>query len=280
MSRIIALCIEDCHPAKESLRYLRCCALTGLQPGLALSAEGIVEWRADVPAVLRLVVSLDEKLVCYREPAAPGGTRVHRGGRFVDVEEQKPVVLIDGDEITVGARRLKLHVHGFVAAAHDPEFYVVPASTGTGSLARAAGVAGVAMAGLMAATGCDKPPAEKPAEPTPIELRDHPPVPVEPPMEPPPEPMAEPLPPMPPIDVRDHPPIAMPDTELTPPPPKEPMLPPPMPPPPKEPVMEPVMEPVDKPPPLEMRPMPPVKPFPMRDDRNPVMPKPPSEPQP
>jgi len=276
MSRIIALCIEDCHPASESLRYLRCCALTGLQPGLALSAGGVVAWKGEDPASLRLVVSSDEKLVCYQEPGTAGAPpsggaslvmQVHRGGRFVDVEEGRPIVLLDGDEITLGDRRLKLHVHGFVADSHDPEFYVAPETSSHAGLARAAGVAGVAMAGLMAMSGCDKAPPDKPVEP-PIDVRDRPPVPAPPPM----EPEMKPEPPMPPIDVRDQPPIA-------PPPLKEIQIPdmPSPPPPPMEPVVEPAMEPVN--PPIEMRPMPPVKPIPMRDDRPAVPLKPPTGPQ-
>ena len=261
MSRIIALCIEDCRPASEDLRYLRCCALTGLQPGLTLSPEGVVVWKEDgAPAAVRLVVSQDEKLVCYREKAAPGVARVHRGGRFVDVEELKPVVLLDGDEITLGERRLRLHVHGFTAASHDPEFYVAPGEASHGGVARAAGVAGVAMAGLMAMTGCDKPPPDKPMEKPPIDVRNNPPSPLEPEMEPPMDPVP------PPMEVRDQPPVAIPEERLAPPPP------------PMEPVMEPIMDPVNRP--IEMRPMPPVKPMPMRDDRNPVLPKPPVPPVP
>ncbi len=257
MSRIIALCIEDCHPASEDRRYLRCCALTGLQPGLALTPDGIVEWRSGAPAAIRLVVSLDEKLVCYREPGAAGGARVHRGGRFVEVEEQKPVVLLDGDELTLGDRRLRLHVHGFTTASHDPEYFVAPsvaaaapAIAAAAPVARAAAVAGMAVAGLLGVSGCDKPPPDKPMEPPPIDVRDQPPIAPNPP-------------PPPPMEVRDHPPVAL--------PPEEPMPPPPM-----EPVMEPVME----PPPIEMRPHPPVKPIPRPDDRPRPRPTTPGDPQP
>ncbi len=252
MSRIIALCMEDCHPSTEASRYLRCCALTGLQPGLALTADGVVQWRSGAPAAVRLVVSLDEKLVCYREEGAPGGTRVHRGGRFVEVEELKPVVLLDGDELTLGDRRLRLHVHGFTSTAHDPEFYVVPEPTSVPSGAvRAAAVAGIAVAGILGAAGCDKPPPDKPVEKPPIDVRDQPPAPLPPPP--------------PPMEVRDTPPVAPPPEEVAPPPP-------PPPPPPMEPVM--------LPPPIEMRPHPPVKPIPRPDDRPRTLPSTPEKPRP
>jgi len=276
MSRIIALCVEDCHPASEDRRYLRCCALTGLQPGLALTPGGVVGWRSDEPAAIRLVVSLDEKLVCYRETGAPGGVRVHRGGRFVEVEELKPVVLLDGDELTLGDRRLRLHVHGFTTTSHEPEYFVasVPAASApversasapvaraaSAPVARSAAVAGLAVAGLLGVAGCDKPPPDKPMEPPPMEVRDHPPAKPPDPM----PPMEDPMPPPPPpMEVRDTPPVAL--------PPEEPMPPPPM-----EPVMEPVME----PPPIEMRPHPPVKPIPRPDDRPRPRPTPPGDPQP
>jgi hypothetical protein len=249
MSRIIALCIEDCHPASGDLRFLRCCALTGLQPGLALTPEGIVEWRTGASAAVRLVVSLDEKLVCYREATAPGGVRVHRGGRFVEVEPLKPVVLLDGDELSLGARRLRLHVHGFCAEVHSPEYYVVPESSSSGA-ARVAAVAGIAVAGLLGVAGCDKPPPDKPVEKPPIDVRDQPPAPLPPPP--------------PPMEVRDQPPVALPPEEPPPPPP-----------------MEPVMEPVMEPPPIEMRPHPPVKPIPRPDDRpRSLPPSSPGKPQP
>lgn len=264
MPKPIALCIEDCHPASEDRRYLRCCALTGLQPGLALTPGGVVGWRSDEPAAIRLVVSLDEKLVCYRETGAPGGVRVHRGGRFVEVEELKPVVLLDGDELTLGDRRLRLHVHGFTTAAHEPEYFVasVPAArSASAPVARAATVAGLAVAGLLGAAGCDKPPPDKPMEKPPIDVRDHPPAPYHPPMEAVMDPPMDPPPP--PMEVRDTPPVALPPEEVAPPPP-----------------MEPVMEPVMEPPPIEMRPHPPVKPIPRTDDRPRPRPTTPGDPQP
>jgi len=168
----LSICIENLHPAHEGVRYLRCCVLYGLAPGLALSPDGQVAWQGDAPAAGRLFVSQDGQLICLREAGAFGVVTVWREGRSTTAPEGKPVVLLDGDELVVGDVRLRLHVHGWTKTATAPSFLPVesPAAGGWSRVA-AAGVA--AALGITAMTGCWS--SDGPRKP--VEVRDQPPAP-------------------------------------------------------------------------------------------------------
>ncbi len=106
----IALCLE--HLADDPTQtYLRCVALVGRQPGLRIDAQGQVLWRDDQNVACELCVSLDQHLILLR-PAQGTAVQVSRAGRSLDVPAEKPVLLLDGDEISVGAQRFRVHVHG------------------------------------------------------------------------------------------------------------------------------------------------------------------------
>jgi hypothetical protein len=140
---------------------------------------------------------------------------VHRSGRALDVPAGKPVVLIDQDEFEVGAKRLRVHVHGAAPAIAGPSFLPVPEKKSGGLRSAAAAVALGAALGGAAVVGAGCP--QTPAQPRPdddsqagdageqqdIEVRVAPPSVM--PMPPPPPP---PPPPPEPIEVRQNPPGA------------------------------------------------------------------------
>lgn len=211
MPKPLAICIENCYPPHEGLRYLRCTAITGVDPGLAVTPAGEVVWKGEGPVLCEIWVSSDEKLICFRPPSATAGARVHRAGREVVLEENKPVVVIDGDYLLLPGRCYRLHVHGQAPAVTEPRYldFEEPASSTWARLA----AAGVLVLGTVAVPACGRPSGDETQR---VEVRDQPPS-VEPVMEPP---MEEPPPPM---EVRDEPPkIAKPDPE----PPAPPPLPP------------------------------------------------------
>lgn len=165
-----AICIEDLRGADDASRYLRCVALAGRQPGLRLDREGTVLWRADEELACELWVSADERLILYR-PQEGAPVTVQRSGRSLEVPEEKPVVLLDQDQLQVGGRSLRVHVHGDAPAVHAPSPLEVPAPPSGGArLAQAASATAAALAlGLsLGAQGCKSGPKE-------IEVRAEPP---------------------------------------------------------------------------------------------------------
>jgi hypothetical protein len=164
MVKPLAICVEDMG-SQAKTRYMRCVALPGRQPGLRLDEAGQVVWRSEDDVACELWVSADGRLVLFRpEGAIP--VSVHRAGRSLDVPCGKPVFVIDKDEVDVGERRLRIHVHGeapSVAAPSPLSFKSRPLR----HLAQAATAA--AIVGTVSALGC-----------SPIEIRNNPPEPVMP----------------------------------------------------------------------------------------------------
>jgi hypothetical protein len=173
----LAICIEDLE-APSGGRYLRCVAVAGRRPGLGLDGAGAVVWRSKDGLACQLCVSADGRLVLFR-PEGGAEVGVHRAGRSLDVPVEKPVILIDKDEVTVGERRLRVHVHGEAPRVAPPAPLVPERGRGAG-LAQVAAAA--AVIGVVAATGgCDgEPPWRVAATPT-IEVIDQPPEPEIPP---------------------------------------------------------------------------------------------------
>lgn len=185
----LAICIEDLD-APDEHAYLQCVALVGRQPGLRLDAAGEVSWiEASVgPASLaaELWVSLDQQLILYR-PATAAPVRVRRSGRSLDAPFEKPVVLLDGDELDVGQRSLRVHVHGETIHSHAPQIFVpepapAPPQEHVGTAVRATAAALALGAVVGAGAGCPKK----------VEVREHPPA-----MEPVPPPKKDAAPPKP-----------------------------------------------------------------------------------
>jgi nucleoid-associated protein YgaU len=175
-----AICIEDLKPRRGHPRFLGCVAVAGREEGLGLGPGGDVLWKGPTPPACELWVSMDECLILYRRDGAPPVT-VTRAGRGLQVPPVKPVVLLAGDEIGIGARRLRVHIHGPAPAIRPPTPVAIEVSPRrAGRSARAAAAA--AALGSMAAAGAvevrDAPPkvAPPPPPPPPIEVREAPPV--------------------------------------------------------------------------------------------------------
>ncbi len=163
----LALCLEDLDAAPSSDRYLQCVAASGSEPGLGLAADGAVLWR-ELALACELWVSADERLVLLRREDAPPVT-VSREGRALEAPAGRPVVLCHGDELRLGGRRLRLHLHGRATAVTAPR----PLRERVGQVAAALAVG--ALVGAAPVPGSADP------GPGPIEVRDHPPKPVAPP---------------------------------------------------------------------------------------------------
>ena len=181
MPKPLAICIEDVGAQSET-KYMRCVALPGRQPGLRLGETGQVLWRSDEGVSCELWVSADNRLVLYRPEDAPSVV-LHRARRSLDVPCGKPVIVIDKDEIDVGSRHLRIHVHGQSPSISAPS--PLPSKARPFShLAQAATAA--AIVGAVTVLGCseievrDEPPVEVQPTPT-IEVRDDPPTVVVPP---------------------------------------------------------------------------------------------------
>jgi len=169
---------------------------------------GTVLWQTDDDVACEFWVSADDRLILYR-PADAAPVTVHRAGRHLDVPAEKPVVLRDQDQVDVGGKRLRLHVHGQASAVTAP----VPVEPRTRSLGRAVrrAAAAVAIGSAVLAAGCGDKKDDAQDDP-PIDVRDQPPVvappkpaptPEQPPEDPatPTEQKAEPV-----IEVRGFPP--------------------------------------------------------------------------
>jgi len=203
MPQPISICIENCYPAHESLRFLRCVAISGARKGLALLPGGEVDWLSDAPCQGRIWVSADERLIFFRPAGSLDWAQVHRGGRSVDVPDGKPVVLIDGDYLVVPGFCFRVHLHGKTAEIHEPTYLDQgePARKTHARLAAAGLMALSTIFGANAACTTEKPVQEKPDPATqkdPVQSL---------------PPMTEPDPGKtdPPVDIRDHPPEPMPD---------------------------------------------------------------------
>jgi hypothetical protein len=159
------ICLEDLDLDPEDERYMRCVALPGGEPGLALDCEGAVRWMPD-GAAYGIWVSLDQQIVLLRA-AGTGPITVTRGGRSLEAPASKPVVLLHGDWLQVNGRRLQVHIHGVTEHVHEPE------RLGRSALARMARVAATALA-LGAAVGAGDASARAAGQ-APIEVRDRPP---------------------------------------------------------------------------------------------------------
>jgi hypothetical protein len=169
--RPLAICLEDLAAPAEATRFLTCVAIPGRAPGLTIADSGAVRWQVELGAECELWVSADDRLILYRRSGA-GPVGVRRGPRALDVPAEKPVVLVDQDEVEVAGRLLRVHVHGEAPEVRPPA-YLVPerAAPASGLLARAAATA-IAFGAAVGGAACGKGEA---AEPPPVEVRTRPP---------------------------------------------------------------------------------------------------------
>lgn len=150
MPKPLAICIEDLQAEGTAPRYLQCVATVGDEPGLTLDATGRVLWQ-EPGGSCELWVSGDDRLMLLRPEGAPEASLVvSRRGRSLEVPVGQPVVLRDQDELTIGARTLRIHVHGVAPQISEPTVFV-PAAPRSG-LAQAAKATATALA-LTAAMG-------------------------------------------------------------------------------------------------------------------------------
>jgi hypothetical protein len=168
MSRPLAICLEDLQPRASDERYLRCVAVVGRAPGLRVAGGGAVLWRDETDTACELWVSADERLVLYR-PEGGGRIVVRRASRSLEVPATKPVILLDQDELEVGGRRLRVHVHGDAPRVHAPEYLRAPSSRVPAKVAAA-----LALGAALGVVDCkkDNPAASGPPE---LEVREQPP---------------------------------------------------------------------------------------------------------
>lgn len=170
MPKPLAICIEDLDAESRTEKYVRCVALVGRQPGLRLDEAGQVVWRSEEDTACELWVSADGRLALYRQEGM-GRVTLHRAGRSLDVPCAKPVIVVDQDRVDVGARRLRIHVHGEAPAVAAPS-PLASRQRPFGRLAQA--MTAAAMIGAAAAAGgCAD--VDIWATPT-IEVIDYPPV--------------------------------------------------------------------------------------------------------
>ena len=211
MPKPLAICIEDLNAPSKASKYLQCVALPGRQPGLRLDEAGHALWFSEKAVACELWVSADDRLILYR-PDGALPVQVRRAGRSLDVPFNKPVILLDKDEVDIGARHLRIHIHGEAAAVAAPTPLVVKPSP-FDRLAQTAAAA--AVIGTLT-TGCievrETPPVVMPVTETPtstIEIRETPPAPERPTDTPIiEEPTVEVPTVTPTIEVRDFPPTA------------------------------------------------------------------------
>ncbi|MFH2004978.1 MAG: hypothetical protein ABI333_00195 [bacterium] len=148
----LEICLEELFHAEQDERYVRCVALPGGEPGLALDREGAVQWMVEQPEHFGLWVTGDNQLALLRGAKA-GPATVQRAGRAVEAPVGKPVILLDQDELIIDGRRLRLHVHGETDAVWEPERMsgsalgrIVRAAAAAATLALGGGAAGSALA--------------------------------------------------------------------------------------------------------------------------------------
>jgi len=153
----IALCLEDLDAPSESRRYLQCVALAGGMAGLTLDDRGDARWRTAAGVAVELWVSADSRLMLFRQSGAIPIT-VRRAGRSLDAPAEQPVVLLDQDQLDLGGRRLRVHVHGTAPAVAPPAWLVDEATSSaepTSPAVQRAAAAAVAVGMAVAGAGCD-----------------------------------------------------------------------------------------------------------------------------
>ena len=165
MPEPIAICVEDLAPVDVNDRFVRCVAKVGRGDGLALDPAARPVFGKQTNAACELVVSLDQRLLLIRHEGAPTVT-VFRAGRSLEAAVGHLVLLVDQDEVQVGDKRVRIHIHGLSPEVHAPKPFV-PKAVKTA----------VSMAAVMAlaATGCDQ--TSSLLDSKPIEVREHPPAP-------------------------------------------------------------------------------------------------------
>lgn len=173
MPQPIALCLEDLDTIDEARRFLQCTALADGEPGLALDDRGAALWRsAREEAACALVVAADGRLTLHHSAHA-AALRLRRSGRELLVGAEHRVVLLDQDELTIGGRRLRLHVHGAAPEGASPAWIRAEPQAPPGLTARSriATATALALGAAIGTTGCQGASAEPPPQPLQVRVR-------------------------------------------------------------------------------------------------------------
>jgi len=140
MAQPTVVCLERRWPETDE-PFVRCVALPGRAPGLALGHDGSILWMASEGVACSLGLSGDDQLILMRSAEAPA-TRVSRAGRSLDVKAGKLVVLLHGDEVELAGQRWRLHVHGPAREIAPPRALSIAAWAAAAALAVTTSVAG------------------------------------------------------------------------------------------------------------------------------------------
>jgi hypothetical protein len=181
VATIMEICLEELSSTGEELDdrggndepFIRCVALPGGDPGLALDRHGDVRWMPEGPAAYGLWTSADGRLVLLRGQGA-GPVTVERGTRALEAPTEKPVMLVDGDILRVDGRGYRVHVHGETDVVYPPERL---SRSAIRKLVGAAAAASLAFGGVAASPAASPANADQRAADA-IEVRLHPPAPV------------------------------------------------------------------------------------------------------
>lgn len=122
MTQMIALCIEDLGEGADARRFVSCVALPRGNPGLGLDASGRATWADPGPGTAAWLFVREDGRLALRLAVGAGGARILRAGRELVVPEGSgsDAILLDGDVLAFGGRKIGLHVHGPAQAAHAP----------------------------------------------------------------------------------------------------------------------------------------------------------------
>ncbi|HNZ23829.1 MAG TPA: hypothetical protein PKL24_16915 [Polyangiaceae bacterium] len=176
MEKHIALCLEDLNASHHDERFVQCVALYGREPGLCLDGQGCPLWQTKTDAVCELWRSADGRLVLWKLPNT-SSIIVRRASRVLEVPPEKPVILLDKDEIDVGSKTLRVHLHGTTSRMDAPRPLVTRPQRNAFRVAASTVALGATLVASTAGSAQESPR---------IEVREHPPAP--PRMPDPPEP--------------------------------------------------------------------------------------------
>jgi hypothetical protein len=112
--RPLAICLEDTATGQ----FVQCVALGGGEPGLSVDPQGEIQW-LERPAGCQLAVAEDGRLQVTRTDEQTSA-RLERGGRTLELALDTPTPVVNRDELVVGRRRLRVHLHGEAPAVSPP----------------------------------------------------------------------------------------------------------------------------------------------------------------
>ncbi len=192
----MSICLEDLECSDTGSRFQSCMAMPSGTAGLSITPGAEVRWKAAREPSAHVGTTEDGRLALFVDAGFRPALLLRRGGRVLACPEDRPVVLIDQDELELPGGRWRVHLHGPVedATPAASPFFVRTAAVLAG-LALAAGCAGTRETPTMPETssssserGPDAPPPPAPPAPPeneavekgkksspPVEVRDLPP---------------------------------------------------------------------------------------------------------